>query len=1784
MPPTRSPYLIVPSAVIGLALVLCGCPAVTTGGGPLFEARDYSSDPGWNGWQGDLQERRDCTGGTALHIAAWRGDLAVAQDLISAGLDPAAVNARFETTLHVAAARGHIDIVDLLLAGRGRAHLLERQDNQGRTALHHAAIQGHAPVAKRLLGLRSEPDAAGYLPLHYAAVYDRLDVLSLLADASDKGVNDLQLVTSAGHNALHLAASRGATHTLGFLLDHGADLNAVTPGGKTALHLAAASPWPTSSAIAVLLTRGATPDASDVSGQTPLHAAADAGNVDAVARLVAASHPDGPSPNERATPLALAIEGGHTAAAEALLAAGADWSRGLNAAVRFGSPEVVLRLSRAAEKYLDGRGNKSGEGTNPFEPESGAARHRVSSAFEESLTRGPAALVAVFLDRGLDPNLATSSGSTPLSLALRHRQYDVAALLLSRGVHPDAVAADGSTSLHDVVLRGDTTAIALLALHGASVKTPDRSGRTTIDLLLAPASERDDLPVRADSLAALLRYLPVSPSEFRVVPGLAPATQAMATHAHPDLVVLLAPNDDLDWAVVSGDRLRVQGFLKRDPMAATRRSADGQTPLHRAVAQGHLDIVADLLGVPVSPDLQTSARARPPLFAGWSAAHFAMWRVDIPMITLLQSKGADFALLNTRGQSPAGLIDLSNPPDPRTLKELFAVLPDLEFGGQGNLRADADSDGVPDFIDRCPHESESFNAFDDEDGCPDRRPTKLIQGSEGGAAEPRWSRALRPDTGPGSELILFVDREVAQDAFDPFAAPTYLPPIYRCIQLGAWPEVERLASSWVVEASTPVSAALGRHNLARAWLGLGRFDEAHQAFVQSADQIAPLVAQAQRVSIDSSKHHDEHEQAAWVLGELAARIHESSAFAYELEGRYRDALASLDQAFPLVVEPVPSTDPTRATRLSWHTSQRARVLTLLGRYADAIASQQQTLALRKQALGPQATLTRMALANLGVIHGLVGDEATARRVVHEHLTLTEDLAELDQWEGESLSELATARHNAARFALAEGNAARSVALLEAALTPHSTWRPSGWLDVRLTRSLGDALLVVGRPKEAVAAYRRALTVALDTLGERHPDVALLLVDVADLTRVSDPEGARDSLARAWLLASAADSREVRWRVELALARWSASSSRKTAAIHFAKRAVAILEELRLEVAAIGPDVSMRFGTTEDETHGDRSDRSGEPSRPNRMSGAVARKGVSSDLERFYLEKRVDAYRDLAELLIDEGRFIEAQEALDRLRFDEARTVVLRHAPPTAAVTRTPAETRSDLRLTTRSAEVATLGAELVAIDQRARAKPPSASDRARREDLTQRLARARVDFDKEVDLIDEELERENQSAATPEQRTEVADRIHEAGIARTLMTSQMQEALDQLDQLGQLVPSSPASPPSPGLAPKRNASPGLRPVLIHYLLGQDHLRIFITTPDIQIAHRVPFDPRTLFGLVFAFRQLLTDPTSDPAPVARELYDLLIAPIAAELKAADARTLMIAPDGILRYIPFAALHDGERWLVERFRLATMTPVAQPSLLTKPTPAWTVAAFGVARAIPGHAALDAVGTELETLVRRDANDPSGIMDGLVRLDDAFSRTALVEQLAASSFNVIHIASHFAFQPMDPKASYLLLGDGEHLDLDAIRLLRFRRVDLLTLSACNTAVGDATSEERREGRRRGREIESLAQIAITAGARSVLATLWPVADQHTAELMLDFYRRRTADSSLTKADALRLAMLSFIRGAPPSAADRHPPGFGPTPGSPSPPTSTTPSPASPLHNHPFYWAPFTLIGNWL
>ena len=173
----------------------------------------------------------------------------------------------------------------------------------------------------------------------------------------------------------------------------------------------------------------------------------------------------------------------------------------------------------------------------------------------------------------------------------------------------------------------------------------------------------------------------------------------------------------------------------------------------------------------------------------------------------------------------------------------------------------------------------------------------------------------------------------------------------------------------------------------------------------------------------------------------------------------------------------------------------------------------------------------------------------------------------------------------------------------------------------------------------------------------------------------------------------------------------------------------------------------------------------------------------------------------------------------------------------------------------------------------------------------------------------------------------------------------------------------------------------------------------------------------------------------------------------------------------------------------------------------------------------------------------------------------------------YPVVHLASHFVFRSGNEENSYLMLGDDQQLTLAYIRDEDFDlgALELLTLSACNTAMGG-----------NGSEIEGFGALAQNQGAKSVLATLWEVADESTGSFMGEFYRIWEAED-LTKAEALRRVQLAFISGAiKPAMRDA---GVQRSVGCLTCDTAEEEAtPAITDYRHPYYWAPFILMGNWL
>jgi len=325
-------------------------------------------------------------------------------------------------------------------------------------------------------------------------------------------------------------------------------------------------------------------------------------------------------------------------------------------------------------------------------------------------------------------------------------------------------------------------------------------------------------------------------------------------------------------------------------------------------------------------------------------------------------------------------------------------------------------------------------------------------------------------------------------------------------------------------------------------------------------------------------------------------------------------------------------------------------------------------------------------------------------------------------------------------------------------------------------------------------------------------------------------------------------------------------------------------------------------------------------------------------------------------------------------------------------------------------------------------------------------------------------------------------------------------------------------------------------VVIYPILLRDRTELLVSLPGGLRNVVVPVGLEAMTQEVRQFRRKLEKRTTrEYLPHARKLYDWLIRPLEAELAAARVDTLVFVPDGPLRTIPMAALHDGKQFLVAKYATA-ITPglnLTDPRSIRREKV--KVLAVGVTEAVQGFAPLPSVAGELEAL--------RTLFKTTTLVNEQFVLANLEKKLKEEQFTILHVASHGQFES-DPAKTFLLAFDGK-LTMDRldqfIGLFKFRDepLELLTLSACDSAEGD------------DRAALGLAGIAIKAGARSAVATFWQVHDEVAAELITEFYRG-LQNPEISRASALRKAQLKIL--------------------------------ADPRFEHPGFWAPFLMINSWL
>ena len=259
-----------------------------------------------------------------------------------------------------------------------------------------------------------------------------------------------------------------------------------------------------------------------------------------------------------------------------------------------------------------------------------------------------------------------------------------------------------------------------------------------------------------------------------------------------------------------------------------------------------------------------------------------------------------------------------------------------------------------------------------------------------------------------------------------------------------------------------------------------------------------------------------------------------------------------------------------------------------------------------------------------------------------------------------------------------------------------------------------------------------------------------------------------------------------------------------------------------------------------------------------------------------------------------------------------------------------------------------------------------------------------------------------------------------------------------------------------------------------------------------------------------------------------------------------------------------------YLAERYAISLFTPASRAGLKDVSGQQWSATGFGVSKG-GEFCPLPAVPEELESIIKHGDEDRDGVVAGDISLDEAFTEDAFKAGLRGGR-PAVHVASHFLFSPGGKDTdSFLLLGGGRHLTLAQFRRGNFdlTGVDLLTLSACETGVIPQEAD--------GRELDGLALVAQKKGAKGVLATLWPVADGSTGGFMQAFYRLHQ-EQHRDKAEALRQAQLLFLQGKITPATVQAARGRAAFVG------DGNASPPAPVgYNHPYYWAPFILMGNW-
>ncbi|MGB3492265.1 MAG: tetratricopeptide repeat protein [Elainellaceae cyanobacterium] len=762
-------------------------------------------------------------------------------------------------------------------------------------------------------------------------------------------------------------------------------------------------------------------------------------------------------------------------------------------------------------------------------------------------------------------------------------------------------------------------------------------------------------------------------------------------------------------------------------------------------------------------------------------------------------------------------------------------------------------------------------------------------------------------------------------------------------------------------------------------------------------------------------------------------------------------------------------------------SRLATVNFSIGNYVESLSFFQQSLQIF-QALGARSEEAGI-LNSIGGLHYALGQFDQALDYYQQALTIRQDIGDRPGMGG--------TLYNIALIHNIQGNASEAITAFERSLELRRDIGDRAG-EAATLNGIGALSIDIGNFSEAVSASQQSLDIYRD-IGNPIGEASALTNLGVSYSALSQPEQALEAFQLALGLFQESGNRDGERFILSRLGDMFAQQSEIELAIVFYKQAVNLTESIRQELRTLPFDVQQTYTDTVAAT-----------------------------------------YRQLADLLLQEDRILEAQRVLDLLKvqeLDDYLQGVERSAETESGIALRDEEQRLLDQFQERSNRVVALGRELRGLEQ---------IDRLDR--TSDQVARVR-----QLRQLQQDARQTFRNFFESDEIQMLIAQLRQITGAANLELEELNDLQNNLQALSQ------------------NA------VILYPLVLDDRIELILVTANAPPIRRTfAIDRLTLNQAIANFRSALRTPSQTAIPQAQQLYDWLIRPIIDDLAQADAEVIIYAPDRQLRYIPLAALHDGNQWLVEQFQINNITAASLDDLDSQPFRgelSVLAAAFteGQYQVQIGDRTLSFVGL---TFAGREVENLVQLIPGTETRTNADFNVDIIYDM--NDFNVIHLATHATFNPGPPENSFILFGDGSRATLTDIKDWTFPNVELVVLSACETAVGDVPLGN-------GEEILGFGYLMQLAGADAAIASLWQVSDGGTQVLMDAFYA--ALNNGYTKAEALQRAQIALItnnatilegaRGVEIESTNLQ--------------IGRSLSQGSDLA-HPYYWAPFILIGNGL